>query len=165
MEIITIVVILSSQISELKELLRTKTDKTACINWLTDVQGYEGSLLKVTSKNGKTASPVGFVTFSSRASAEAAKQDLQVRCWFVMTSTSSTSTLTHTQREDDLPLDNIRVPRNTCTSPPQPLRLGSQLVSFLLSYSRRKHSSNSAQSRTEEIFFPSKFDALKIWRM
>ena len=44
-------------------------------------QGYEGSLLKVTSKNGKTASPVGFVTFASRASAEAAKQDLQVgRC-------------------------------------------------------------------------------------
>jgi len=41
-------------------------------------EGYEGSLLKVTSKNGKTASPVGFVTFSSRASAEAAKQDLQV---------------------------------------------------------------------------------------
>ena len=41
-------------------------------------QGYEGSLLKVTSKNGKTASPVGFVTFASRASAEAAKQDLQV---------------------------------------------------------------------------------------
>jgi len=40
-------------------------------------EGYEGSLLKVTSKNGKTASPVGFVTFSSRASAEAAKQDLQ----------------------------------------------------------------------------------------
>lgn len=42
------------------------------------LQGYEGSLLKVTSKNGKTASPVGFVTFASRASAEAAKQDLQV---------------------------------------------------------------------------------------
>jgi len=42
-------------------------------------EGYEGSLLKVTSKNGKTASPVGFVTFSSRASAEAAKQDLQKR--------------------------------------------------------------------------------------
>lgn len=40
-------------------------------------EGYEGSLLKVTSKNGKTASPVGFVTFSSRAGAEAAKQDLQ----------------------------------------------------------------------------------------
>merc|ERR1711936_355307 len=40
-------------------------------------EGYEGSLLKVTSKNGKTASPVGFVTFTSRASAEAAKQDLQ----------------------------------------------------------------------------------------
>jgi hypothetical protein len=46
------------------------------------VQGYEGSLLKVTSKNGKTASPVGFVTFSSRAGAEAAKQDLQVRTDF-----------------------------------------------------------------------------------
>ena len=43
------------------------------------LQGYEGSLLKVTSKNGKTASPVGFVTFSTRAGAEAAKQDLQVR--------------------------------------------------------------------------------------
>lgn len=68
-------------------------------------QGYEGSLLKVTSKNGKTASvsqekaliyanliiallltlfnkneiqPVGFVTFHTRAGAEAAKQDLQV---------------------------------------------------------------------------------------
>jgi hypothetical protein len=40
-------------------------------------QGYEGSLLKVTSKNGKTSSPVGFVTFSSRAGAESAKQDLQ----------------------------------------------------------------------------------------
>lgn len=40
-------------------------------------EGYEGSLLKVTSKNGKTSSPVGFVTFSSRASAETAKQDLQ----------------------------------------------------------------------------------------
>ena len=79
-------------------------------------QGYEGSLLKVTSKNGKTSSvslsensrnelmndiittylfkilkniffeksfnfffqPVGFVTFNTRAGAEAAKQDLQV---------------------------------------------------------------------------------------
>ncbi|XP_042236465.1 LOW QUALITY PROTEIN: protein couch potato-like [Homarus americanus] len=40
-------------------------------------EGYEGSLLKVTSKNGKTASPVGFVTFSTQAGAEAAKQDLQ----------------------------------------------------------------------------------------
>ncbi|XP_067136177.1 protein couch potato-like isoform X2 [Centruroides vittatus] len=40
-------------------------------------KGYEGSLLKVTSKNGKTSSPVGFVTFTTRASAEAAKQDLQ----------------------------------------------------------------------------------------
>ena len=45
----------------------------------TFLQGYEGSLLKVTSKNGKTASPVGFVTFNSRAGADAAKQDLQVR--------------------------------------------------------------------------------------
>jgi len=40
-------------------------------------EGYEGSLLKVTSKNGKTSSPVGFVTFQTRAGAEAAKQDLQ----------------------------------------------------------------------------------------
>merc|ERR1711936_1543415 len=40
-------------------------------------EGYEGSLLKVTSKNGKTASPVGFVTFNSRAGADAAKQGLQ----------------------------------------------------------------------------------------
>lgn len=40
-------------------------------------EGYEGSLLKVTSKNGKTSSPVGFVTFQTHAGAEAAKQDLQ----------------------------------------------------------------------------------------
>lgn len=40
-------------------------------------KGYESSLLKVTSKDGKSASPVGFVTFSSRAAAEAAKLDLQ----------------------------------------------------------------------------------------
>ncbi|XP_011500494.1 PREDICTED: protein couch potato [Ceratosolen solmsi marchali] len=40
-------------------------------------EGYEGSLLKVTNKNGKSASPVGFVTFHTRAGAEAAKQDLQ----------------------------------------------------------------------------------------
>lgn len=40
-------------------------------------EGYEGSLLKKTCKNGKTSSPVGFVTFSTRAGAEAAKQDLQ----------------------------------------------------------------------------------------
>ncbi|ODN03416.1 Protein couch potato, partial [Orchesella cincta] len=39
--------------------------------------GYEGSQLKVTSKNGKTSSPVGFVTFNTRAEAEAAKQVLQ----------------------------------------------------------------------------------------
>jgi len=40
-------------------------------------KGFESSLLKVTNKQGKTASPVGFVTFSSRAAAESAKQDLQ----------------------------------------------------------------------------------------
>lgn len=40
-------------------------------------KGYETSLLKVTSKDGKSASPVGFVTFSTRAGAEAAKLDLQ----------------------------------------------------------------------------------------
>ena len=40
-------------------------------------KGYENSLLKVTSKDGKSASPVGFVTFSTRARAEAAKLDLQ----------------------------------------------------------------------------------------
>ncbi|XP_076438970.1 uncharacterized protein LOC143277898 [Babylonia areolata] len=39
--------------------------------------GYEGSLLKITNKNGKNTSPVGFVTFSSRCAAESAKQDLQ----------------------------------------------------------------------------------------
>ncbi|GBM24134.1 Protein couch potato [Araneus ventricosus] len=44
-------------------------------------KGYEGSLLKVTSKNGKTSSPVGFVTFTTRAGAEAAKQDLQDCPW------------------------------------------------------------------------------------
>ncbi|PIK60704.1 hypothetical protein BSL78_02396 [Apostichopus japonicus] len=42
-------------------------------------KGYEGSLLKVTSKPGKSQSPVGFVTFDSRAGAEAAKESLQVR--------------------------------------------------------------------------------------
>ncbi|XP_067653418.1 protein couch potato-like isoform X9 [Haliotis asinina] len=40
-------------------------------------KGYEGSLLKVTNKNGKNTSPVGFVTFISRVAAESAKQDLQ----------------------------------------------------------------------------------------
>ncbi|XP_071825370.1 uncharacterized protein [Apostichopus japonicus] len=40
-------------------------------------KGYEGSLLKVTSKPGKSQSPVGFVTFDSRAGAEAAKESLQ----------------------------------------------------------------------------------------
>jgi hypothetical protein len=40
-------------------------------------KGYEGSLLKITNKNGKNTSPVGFVTFTSRMAAETAKQDLQ----------------------------------------------------------------------------------------
>lgn len=39
-------------------------------------KGYEGSLLKVTNKNGKNLSPVGFVTFTNRADAETAKQEL-----------------------------------------------------------------------------------------
>ncbi|PAA57970.1 hypothetical protein BOX15_Mlig007979g2, partial [Macrostomum lignano] len=40
-------------------------------------KGYETSLLKVTGKNGKTTSPVGFVTFKTRLDAEMAKKDLQ----------------------------------------------------------------------------------------
>ncbi|XP_061191054.1 U1 small nuclear ribonucleoprotein A-like isoform X2 [Saccostrea echinata] len=40
-------------------------------------KGYENALLKVMGKPGKNNSPVGFVTFSSRSAAEAAKQDLQ----------------------------------------------------------------------------------------
>lgn len=71
-------------IQEVDDLIDCKQlDRNLSTNsWqLVIFQGYEGSLLKVTSKNGKTASPVGFVTFASRASAEAAKQDLQVgRC-------------------------------------------------------------------------------------
>lgn len=39
--------------------------------------GYESSLLKVTSKNGKTSSPVGFVTFNTRDEAETAKNRAQ----------------------------------------------------------------------------------------
>ncbi|CAF3663962.1 unnamed protein product [Adineta steineri] len=39
-------------------------------------KGYEGSLLKVTNKNGKNLSPVGFVTFANRVDAETAKQEL-----------------------------------------------------------------------------------------
>ncbi|CAF1524425.1 unnamed protein product [Adineta steineri] len=39
-------------------------------------KGYEGSLLKVTNKNGKNLSPVGFVTFTNRVDAETAKQEL-----------------------------------------------------------------------------------------
>ncbi|XP_055344454.1 uncharacterized protein LOC129592439 [Paramacrobiotus metropolitanus] len=40
-------------------------------------EGYENSMLKATGKIGKSVSPVGFVTFSSRALAEIARQDLQ----------------------------------------------------------------------------------------
>jgi hypothetical protein len=40
-------------------------------------KGYETSQLKVGGKNGKTTSPVGFVTFSSREAAENARLDLQ----------------------------------------------------------------------------------------
>ncbi|KRZ20993.1 RNA-binding protein with multiple splicing, partial [Trichinella pseudospiralis] len=40
-------------------------------------KGYESSLLKVTQKNGKATTPIGFVTFNSRAAAEEAKQSLQ----------------------------------------------------------------------------------------
>lgn len=39
-------------------------------------KGFEGSLLKVTNKNGKNLSPVGFVTFSSRIDAESTRQEL-----------------------------------------------------------------------------------------
>lgn len=42
-----------------------------------EYDGYEGSLLKITTKNGKTSSPVGFVTFNSRNEAEAAKNRAQ----------------------------------------------------------------------------------------
>ncbi len=45
-------------------------------------KGYEGSLLKVTNKNGKNLSPVGFVTFTNRADAETAKQELTVIIFF-----------------------------------------------------------------------------------
>jgi len=34
--------------------------------------------LKVTNKNGKNLSPVGFVTFANRVDAETAKQELTV---------------------------------------------------------------------------------------
>jgi len=40
-------------------------------------KGYEGSLLKLTDKQGKTQSPVAFVTFESREQAEEAKASLQ----------------------------------------------------------------------------------------
>jgi len=40
-------------------------------------KGYESSLLKISGKNGKTTTPVGFVSFATRADAEIAKEDLQ----------------------------------------------------------------------------------------
>lgn len=40
-------------------------------------QGFERSHLMLTGKKGKPTSPVGFVTFSSRSTAERAKNDLQ----------------------------------------------------------------------------------------
>ncbi|CAD6184589.1 unnamed protein product [Caenorhabditis auriculariae] len=40
-------------------------------------RGYEGSLLKMTVKNGKPTSPVGFVTFISRQDADEARKALQ----------------------------------------------------------------------------------------
>lgn len=40
-------------------------------------KGYEGSLLKLTDKQGKTLSPVAFVTFENREQAEEAKAALQ----------------------------------------------------------------------------------------
>lgn len=39
--------------------------------------GYENSLLKMTSKNGKSTSPVGFVTFATRHEADEARKALQ----------------------------------------------------------------------------------------
>nr|5BJR_A Chain A, Mec-8 protein [Caenorhabditis elegans]5BJR_B Chain B, Mec-8 protein [Caenorhabditis elegans]5TKZ_A Chain A, Mec-8 protein [Caenorhabditis elegans]5TKZ_B Chain B, Mec-8 protein [Caenorhabditis elegans] len=40
-------------------------------------RGYEGALLKMTSKNGKPTSPVGFVTFLSQQDAQDARKMLQ----------------------------------------------------------------------------------------
>jgi hypothetical protein len=40
-------------------------------------RGYENSLVKVTVKNGKSTSPVGFITFDTKESAEIARQELQ----------------------------------------------------------------------------------------
>lgn len=40
-------------------------------------QGYQNSLLKMTGKEGKKASPVAFVTFESREQAETTKSELQ----------------------------------------------------------------------------------------
>ncbi|CAB3410546.1 unnamed protein product [Caenorhabditis bovis] len=40
-------------------------------------RGYEGSLLKMTAKNGKQTSPVGFVTFATQSDAQEARKQLQ----------------------------------------------------------------------------------------
>jgi hypothetical protein len=40
-------------------------------------KGYQGSLLKLTGKEGKKATPVAFVTFENREQAEATKSELQ----------------------------------------------------------------------------------------
>ncbi len=56
-------------------------------------QGYEGSLLKVTNKNGKNLSPVGFVTFTNRIDAETAKQELTVRFYLYENSMNSLNIL------------------------------------------------------------------------
>jgi len=40
-------------------------------------EGYEGSIVRITSKAGKPPAPVGFVTFTSRATADKARLSLQ----------------------------------------------------------------------------------------
>ena len=54
-----------------------------CVLFCLIKKGYEGSLLKVTNKNGKNLSPVGFVTFANRVDAETAKQELTVKIFFL----------------------------------------------------------------------------------
>jgi hypothetical protein len=77
------------------------------------LQGYEGSLLKVTSKNGKTASPVGFVTFNSRAGAEAAKQDLQVGETTTITTTADKPVFAQLHQQNQSPYFKMFMgPRN-----------------------------------------------------
>ncbi|RWS31799.1 protein couch potato-like protein [Leptotrombidium deliense] len=91
-------------------------------------KGYEGSLLKVTSKNGKTSSPVGFVTFTTRAGADAAKQDLQSR---LVCRRSSNSTLYARQQgvrfDPDLP-QTIRLEFAKSNTKHFELKVASQLI-------------------------------------